>query len=508
MKLNKLSVYFGLLGIFMTFLMSCTETSNDSIDQFAQVNFVGSVLEDKEIVSRAPMSSYIYWKDFETNFYIEMQTEGNKYLGTYHINELVNGILLSHDNDPLNWHSPYYEHSFYAWTMPWVEYDPYFNNQSDGSVISFLQDGEMYKGLETFIGAKNGPLTYDKNGQDVSLQFQHLVSKIKFEEINYSYVKDDGSVETIRNIGGKIQFINMPSTGKFTRIADGRPVVEGVEGDENSSPTEYSISSGNYIYICPDVDFSKVEFRMTASSVPDNDFGSAGDFIGDFKQVTFERDVENDWWDSQRPSLTTLYAGEEMTLRMTLVRGGGVFVKVAISNWNTGLVREGTTYPYQGIFNASDFNIFYNTFNKGYDPEDEERMFDIYGETDEKGNPEYRVYEDITSNLRHFSMGKKCWLNGMGHTLTLTHPTPYGPDANGDRYYNFPRMKDIYLADNQGHMLYIDKDFKVWIVNEDGSVKKATDNNGEQYEMGPLDEGKNSYFVDIITGKITQTEKV
>ena len=499
----KISIHKIILSltIFGFLLVSCNNSEDDVISGSCNLTFISMVFEGANLTTRAPSSSSIDRKDFDLKFYIERKVGEEKKCATYIIPQNRPGALVSYANaDSLNWMTATGEHLFYSWTCPWGE-DSYKEDYIDGTRISFNQNDKMYedvsdnkncKVLETFIGAKAGPVSYDKNGEYVELQFQHLVSRIYIQKLQYTYTEEDGSVKYVDVNDGTITFTNMPAEAIFTREGDGRPVVKA--NPDGSMNATYSVGKGVWLYVCPDVDYSNVEFRINAPSIK-NDAGSYGEFLGDFKSISFMRDLETDWWDNAHPGTTTLYAGEEMYLNMILRRGAGVVINVAISPWDTRGVREASAYPYLGIYDRSDLENFYNTFKDGYTDESEERMFATYGDQDDK---EYKLYDDLTHTHARLPMGKKYPLNGMGHTITFS-TTNSNSSSHGNNYVGVPKVHDIYLSDGKGHTVYIDDNYKVFIVNEDGSMTETG------FEMTPLTGNNVKYYIDLETGKVTQT---
>lgn len=484
------------------------------------LTFTGRIMDASQTVTRAPNSYNISRDSFDTKFYMEKIVGSDRNCATYLVNLDRSGILANYQTEALKWSSPSLQHTFYSWTMPWIlnyekDSDPFVLEEIDGkdnenylvdrTRISFVADDPMYAHvpenkncaiLETFIGAKAGPVSYNTNGEYVNMQFQHLVSKIYIETLRFTYIDADGSLKN-RDVVGTMTLQGLPSEGFFIREGDKRPYI--VPNEEASNEVTFDVKKGTTLYICPDVDFSNVKFRIKAQSgVTDN-----GDFIGDFKSVTFVRD-ENDWWDKDKDN-HTLYAGEKMTISIYLRQGRGTLFSTSISPWDPQDVREGIVHSRQGIYSANEMQTFYETFRNGYSDAEEERMFKNYGYEDGDLR-EYRLYEDISNITHGFRFGRNYVLNGMGNTVNISR-------TYDNCQVRISKCKDIYITDNDGHKVYINEYFEIFTVAPDGTMTKTgqlpelnnpdgtpvTDRNGKPY---------NAYTLNLQTGTATLTTDV
>lgn len=486
--------------------------------------FSGYILEDCEPETRSPGDPQILLREnFDLKFYFARMVGTDRACGAYLIPKEYPGLFRSYgDIDSLIWKSPTEDHIFIGWTMPWIidyndndgkyiHYDPYIHEFEDGTRVSFEADDKMYDDvrkygndiikdntncdiLETFIGVRSNPLNFKTNGDYIAnLNFRHLVSKIYIQSIVFSSLDKDGKLTTSNINSGSMTFRNMPSEGVFYRERDGWPAV--VANPDAKQEITYEIGANSVFYICPGVDFSNVEFKIKAINSGITDYG---EFLGDFKSVKFIR-LDNDWWDKEHiedPKCeTTLYAGETMSLKLNLRQGKGTYVSVGIGSWDTYNPREGTSYPYQGIY---DSNVLSDTYyvwggSTSYDEDIEDQIFSIYGDTyyDENGEEikEIRFYEDCIWKLA-IRLGNKYEINGMGHTVTFTQ-------TYSSNKIRIPRIKDIYLKDQDGNTVYIDENYNVYKVDSYGNMTKTG-------TLEELEEGKNSYLINLSTGEVSQ----
>ena len=431
--------------------------------------------------------------NFDIPFYIEMEQGVNKNFGIYEIEDGNEGHLISINNSvPLNWLSTNEDHTFYSWTLPWDEDTYSLESETSKSEISFRQDDPMYdkyKGnanlncriLEKFIGAKAGPVNYKDNGEYVEIQYYHLVSKVRIGSI--ILIKGNGTTDA--SITGTFTFIGMPQTAIFDRRPsdNGAPFVKG-KNKETGDPMEATYTFGStqqssMFYVCPDTDFSKLEFRIHLDK---DEYNQEGDYFGNFSQVEFNREDYPGWDDGK--DKTVLYAGEMMTLNLTLTQGHGVGVTMSINEWDIAAPQTGTSHSHPGIYSGGEAQSVSNAFATGSSAESIDEAFEMFGDTfgEDKVFP---IYEDIDFGQGTFNMGKDYILDGMGHTVKMK------PNNNGTSVRIGP-CRDIYLTDGE-HTIYIDSEGKIYVVNSDGS----------KTEKGALGDLKGStYNIDLATGTI------
>lgn len=496
MIMNRIHPIIIFSIIVLLSLVSCDDREPDSgnlID--SSICFKTSLYGN---MTRGPGVSYITRDDYDGLFYIDRFTEDTHKRSPYVIHQKRNGVLSSFGvTDSLRWFSKNGAHTFYCWTLPWHEVDQnniYSDSEWNNSQlevqteISFEENAEMYGNnpenyrfcLEKFIGGKTGPLTYNVYGEYIDLRLQHLVSKIIITSVELDKKKVDGY----------ITFEGLPSEGTFNRYGTDRPEVT---GNEESESTTYSFigNATNTLYVCPDIDFHNVKFRIKVNS----GVTEQGEFLGDFSTLQFNRDME-DWWDYAHQNPSILYAGEVMNISITLRQGFGTQVSLSIGGWSNQPAREANDYPYQGIYHPSDLNELTQKFPGGGDgkyagKEDiEESLFEKFGN---KETGEYDLFTDIDDISQRLAIGKRHVLNGNGYTLT------FSKNYNNTQYVRISKMRDVYLVDPDGHTIYIDNNFDVWIVGADGNKVKTT------YHLDDLDENnenENCYEINLTTGEV------
>lgn len=496
MKINKTKI-FSYLSLFLgIFTVSCQ--TDDVVYESPQLKIGGTITtgEDSETRGEITVKSITH-SQFDTPFYVEMVSEGERRFGEYEVAEGQEGQLtpLNADNT-LNWLTANGDHTFFSWTLPWVK-DTYLPGGSTRSQVSFDQTNEMYSQLaesdrlncavlEKFIGAKAGPVNYRENGEYVEIQYQHLVSRIKIGTL--TLITSEGN--TIRNIRGNITFYGMPATATFDRRPNREmpPVVTGNVSAEDPMTVTYDLGQTAVFYVCPGIDFSKMEFKVHINDVKYNE---EGDFYGNFSQVIFNRE-EYPGWDEGKDK-TILYAGEEMTLNLTLTQGHGAGVTLTITDWNIAATNGGKSYSHNGIYTSGQAKDVSNLFASNYTEEEAEEMFGMYGDEID-GEKVFPVYEDIDMGQFSFSMDKDYILDGMGHTVKLQ------PRSGNPNTVRIGPCRDIYLTDGE-NTVYIDSDGYVYLVGPDGA-KTPTGN-----QLPELKDNEYTYDINLATGTVSTTRQ-
>ena len=400
----------------------------------------------------------------------------------------------------LLWYNKKSSHTFYAWTMPWQEDEQFLKNEPGAqSVISFLpstyeslsnEDDRVNCGvLERFVATRTQPLTYNINGELVELYFQHLVSKIK---INVARLVGDIDF-SVKGAEAYMTFIDMPREGIFFRHPDdGRPPYVEKKDDTPKGVTCWIGNKSNTLYVCPGIDFSDMRFAIHLN----DGHGNRSDYHGDFRSVIFKRPDENlGDWDVGKKN-TVLYAGEEMTINLAMSSDATDF-SVTINRWSEK-TRSGTSHARQGVYTSTELQDLYNKFSKEYTEADVQEIFDLFGVEDENGQKIIPLYEDLVLNHTRLPLDPSLILDGMGHVLQLgvaSRTFPGDPTDQKRDCAHVPRCRNIFLTDGE-HMLYIDEDYHIWKV--DPNTLEMTDTG---YDLGPLPDGRKSYYIDYATGE-------
>lgn len=491
MKVLK-SYIFLLIAIgFFCGLISCKEDNLELKD--TRLSLTANLLTPQNISTRGELTvRNITNSEFNIPFYVEMECDGKTNFGVYEVKEGMEAQLSSKNTSTsLNWFSPTDNHTFYSWTMPWTA-DTYTPKENPQTKISFNQYDAMYEGLghnrnnncrilETFIGAKTGPVNYRDNGEYVELQYQHLVSKIRVNSL--LLIKSDGTTD--KSVTGTMTFLGMPQTATFNRRPEdgGAPIVIANDGSSDPKDVTYNLGNTSVFYVCPNVDYSTLEFKIHLNDGKSDE----GDYYGNFSNVRFNRE-EHTGWDEGK-SEKVLYAGEIMNLNITLTQGHGVGVTTTIIGWDVESTKTGSSYSHPGIYSSSQAQTVSDTFSKN-PPSDEEidEIFGLYGDVI-NGNKEFPVYEDIQLNQGSFNLGKEYTLNGMGHTLTMT------PNSSTPHKVRVGNCRDIYITDGE-FTVYIDANGFIYTVNEDGSLKET----GNQLPPLTVTGSKNNYQIDLTNG--------
>lgn len=423
------------------------------------------------------------------------------------------------------------------------------------------KNGEV---LERLVGTCNGPLTYNANGIYVPLQFRHLVSKIMLS----SFLLTDNSTGTPRaDLKGYITFYGLPKEViLYTNPVDaeGHPKapyvdVEGGMGNWDYDQTqgvryaitnsarayswEYSSSpwwryyfSGGYSsdsptsssytqyrdawYICPEVDFDKITFKIELYEysdgkwIPSTTHGKHGAYYGDFKNVTFSRNGsgydDDKLADGTRPDLKTLHAGEYMELTIRMTEKGNPVVKSEISDWPDAVARTGSSHIHPGIYDLSELKNM-SDIMKSKNEQGESQFYDFYGDgTTDKDDPKedywpydppkkvIELYDDIGSAESGTSSNTKMnegiyvdddyILDGNGHTINCTSSS-----------MSIGNVRDVYLryySSPNEYIIYIDKEGYVWTVDPATYERTKTGNNVNEM-------GKNPMTVNLSSGKLS-----
>ena len=510
----RIKISLGIYNIFVFLLAagifsSCRSDEPLDTSSDGSVSFLAFVQDENEALSRAVESFPVGYAAYgEEKFYVQMEAEDEdetKLLVPYQVSPGKDGQLQSIDpSQAIQWVDPDIRHNFYSWTLPWEE-DTYELGGETTSRVSFLSsdyenmeiDRDEYLNcnvLERFIGARTGPVRYRNIGEYVELDYQHLVSKVVIESVRL--VLDDGSYH--ENLRGTMTFYQMPQYGIFDRRPAGN-VAPFVTADPASDlGVTTNVGPKATFYVCPGIDFSNMKFSVHLTDA----VGDKGDYYGDFKAVYFDRvDPEMMDWNKDK-SPTVLYAGEVMTIRLTMRQGNAATLSVNISPWSKKTDRTATGYPHQGIYSAAELQDLYNMFADDYTDEDIERAFELFGEEID-GERVIRLYDDCVLSHTRLPLTGELILDGMGHTVQIRSTSTQIGGVKRDYIAHVCCCRDIYITDGE-HTIYIDKDYHIWIWDEE---KQEFRDSGHSLEGAPLvGSGNNSYYIDYLTGENRATD--
>lgn len=253
---------------------------------------------------------------------------------------------LSALNTPLKWSKGTdVEYTFYACTYPSV---PESSGSGVGGVTmdaNYPMQGTVTFGtqkktdLEHFIVAKEGPLTYAKNGSYVKLLFYRPVAKIQIESV--THFDAAGSQTPIKKC--KIDFPNLYRTARFD--------AKKVRGDDNPGDVWLQPDedpqldlSWNWDISGEDESSDSVLYVHPFSFGSDEADGGQPDPTqpGYFRITATIKDTENK--DTEKvyfaslaglKNITELKAGQFMKMQIAVQDGGGGGLGCRIVDWNT-----------------------------------------------------------------------------------------------------------------------------------------------------------------------------
>lgn len=515
----------------------------------ASISFRARLLDENQIKTRMLDTLYVTSTPFSGNFYIEMNSVDpetgaeSSTIGTYRVPSGYEGVLQPVDDaNALSWQTLEGAHTFYSWTMPWydgyvadsstepdsnfdsslwtdateVTTDPvtiYFHDSPEGPEYNQYKNNAIY---ETFIGSTSGPYSYIGHGKYVDFTFRHLVSKINVDML--ALVKTDNSIN--KDAVGDITFMGLPSEATFYAHPDdgSAPYVaapaqlnpdSGVTFFINNAPGNEASGTKNEFYICPEIDFSQIGFKINLNNA---EYGNEGDYFGSFNDVEFIRVSGEDFDIGDGTDDKVLHAGEMMTLNFMLVPGVGPGVSVIIQDWSTESQRSAVNHPYQGIYTDEEMQELIELFAKynpanypnGQIPEEIMEYFELYGIVNDEGEMVFPLYDDVHISTSVCSIFKGFIVDGRGHKLIMR--TNSNQTFGGTPYYNIGPVRDIYITDDNGNnAIYIDSDGYVFIFDEETQDFVKTDN-----QLGELDYTANgqpaySYDINPKTGEIIKS---
>ena len=515
-----------LLIILVSSIAGGCQSDIHGIEASGEVMFSGKVSDMASVKTR--LDTFYITSLYDTNFYIQQNvTEDNgaetTQYGVYHVPSGYQGRLNSVEgNEPLMWQDLTSEHTFYAWTIPWDdEFEPNDENTEsigvkfyDSTDESGYNEYKNNKILEQFIGAKSGPYSYSNHGKYVDFTFNHLISKIKIG--TFQLIESSGAIQ--KNLKADITFIGMPDTATFYPhpAGGGAPYVKKGPYLENEGVSYYIFNDNkdDYFYICPEIDFTKINFQVKLRN-EEYVNNSIDIYYGTFENVKFERVYGNNYDKGDGSDDTVLHAGEVMTLNISLIPGIGPGLAVTVDKWSTeDFDKDDETlfHSYPGMYSDSEVNGIVNLFS-GMNEEnfcdrlaEMRRLFELYGKDVEEGDVILKVlylYENVTVNSNIFPLYREYILNGLGHVITMN--TNYGNPGNAfgssSNYFNIGPARDVYLSNPNGTIrLYIDPDGYVWTYDANTGQYNLTTN-----QLTPLEGSQKSYDIDAATGTVRKS---
>ena len=504
--------------LFISAFMSCRDEDSWENDDITEVEFLASLQDIHQVKTRFD-SAYISTENYNQNFYIELDTDNAKEFGIYRIPSGYEGRLESVGTlEPLMWKTLNLDHVFYSWTIPW-DPDIYKNGLNDESIKIEFKNSSNEDGFkenknnqiyETFIGAKSKPLNYKEHGKYVDLTFFHLVSRIEIG--TFQLTEPSGAIQL--DLKADVTFLNMPTTATFyPHPSEGqkRPYVE---PDLNSANEDNGITyfidnaatETDLFYICPEIDFSNIEFQIKIKS---KEYLDRDTYYGSFADIEFVRvgGVDHDMDDESDDKI--LHAGEEMKININLIPGIGPGLAVIIDKWSTMEPNEAEYHPYPGLYSETELNELRSLFMQLGSVDDTatldklKNIFEFYGSTGTDGKKYLDLFSDMQlkgNDANIFPVWKEYILNGLGHTVTMNTNTGNYWGTGNKPYFNIGPCRNIYFT-NGSITIYIDDEGYVWVTDPETGNLKKTENKLE--DLNTYEGGKyNSYDINAETGQI------
>lgn len=459
----KKNLLYILMLVCVAIFTACNE--NDLVDQdyaYDKVHFYGAVKKQSsiQVTSRATPDPNLYITLNETTedfgiFYIWQKVVDNneteQIFQQYKETNGTQGNLEINDNGtPLNWHNKTSKHTFYAWTQPCVEGKggvqistetfPTFGTQTANiEEIGTVKYGTNEDtGLEKFIVAQKGPISYNEWGQDVALYFERPIAKITLKGVTYITASgaEHPNIETCT-----ILFPNMFNTAVFKPLnwqdgvqnvllavnEDGNKGITWVWYKENEDADESNKHDAHSLYVHPFKFGNEGEAVSAGNNVNIHD--DPGFFI--VKLEVTENNVKS--YTGTLNSLSTirqLNAGEHMQLYLTVTDGGGVGVGYEIVDWTDKGSQTLPQYRIPGVYNE----------------EDADRLLEALKSPDFPKGVEDLLVDKTINLFTH--------VNWSGQNITI--PTDYTLNGNG---YNVTLGDDGRIAGNMTN-IYINNEYK------------------------------------------------
>lgn len=269
---------------------------------------------------------------------------------------------LSALNTPLKWSKgTNAEYTFYACTYPSVpESSGGVTMDNDKSMQGLVTFGiQKETDLESFIVAKEGPLTYAENGSYVKLLFYRPVAKIQIESV--THFDAAGSQTPIKQC--KIDFPNLYHTARFNAKKEWTDVKDvwlqsdedGYQAPQLGLSWEWDISvedaaSDYVLYVHP---FSFNTYGSDEADGGQPDPTQPGYFR--ITAVVGSNNTEKVYFASLAglKDITELKAGQFMKMQIAVQDGGGGGLGCRIVDWNTE-DEQNVSHRRAGIYTQED----------------------------------------------------------------------------------------------------------------------------------------------------------
>lgn len=474
----KKNLLYILMLVCVAIFTACSE--NDLVDQdydsaYDKVHFYGAVKKQSsiQVTSRATPDPDLYITLNETTedfgiFYIWQNVVDNneteqifqQYVET---NGTQGNLKINGSGTPLNWHNKTSEHTFYAWTQPCVEGKGGVQISADKFPTFGTQTGNIEEigtvkygtnedtGLEKFIVAQKGPISYNEWGQDVALYFERPIAKITLKGVTYITASgaERPNFETCT-----ILFPNMFKTAVFNPLNwtnDGvQNVLQTVDDVDNKGITwewykekedadESNEHDAHSLYVHPFKFGNENEEVSAGNNVNIHD--DPGFFI---VKLEVENQVKS--YTGTLNSLSTireLKAGEHMQLYLTVTDGGGVGVGYEIVDWTDKPSQTLPQYRIPGVYNEEDAKRLLDaliqsptTFPTGVE--------DLVVETsvDDATSKTYDInlfthidWSSIGEGITEINIPDNCTLKGNGYNITLKEGVAISGDGKIENLY-------------------------------------------------------------------------
>lgn len=287
----------------------------------------------------------------------EASSEASDVIAEYEPADAWQGRLeVKEKSEPLTWSKgANTEYTFYACTYPsgpegsdgGVTMD---NDNSMQGKVTFGTQKDTH--LESFIVAKEGPLTYADNGSYVKLLFYRPVAKIQIDSI--THFDANGSQTPIKKC--KIDFPNLYSTARFNAAKKDRTDVKDVWLQPGEDPQldlswEWDVSAAGakasdyVLYVHP--------FSFGSDEA---DGGQPDPTQPGYFRITATIDGEKKVYFASLAGLkdiTELKAGQFMKMQIAVQDGGGGGLGCQIVDWNTK-GEQNVSHRRAGIYTQGD----------------------------------------------------------------------------------------------------------------------------------------------------------